>query len=674
MVVVLLLVVVGVGMLFAETSPSVGTIRNLTGDVVPPEIEHEASAAGAPTRAVLLFIGDGMGPAHRTAARWQAVGVDGMLTMDRLHVQGLARTGSANSDVTDSAAAATALATGVKTNNGMISQSPDGQDLTTIMEQAKAKGMAVGLVTTVQLAHATPAAFAAHVPDRNMMVEIAQQMLELEVDVLLGGGEDEFLPVWAVGCHPQPGERLDGRNLVEEAIAKGYTHICDPTSLQAIEPTSVTRLLGLFADEELSRPFSPSLAELTQTAISILSRDPDGFFLVVEGGQIDWAAHGNQAGNAIADTLGFDEAVAVGQAYASAAGHALLVVTADHETGGMTVGLTSSGLPGEDGPFHMPDGTPFYINRTTGGHTAADVPAMAQGPWSGGLKGTNENTHIHGVMSAALNSWLEAGIEGPGVGAIRSTYTFTASVQPAAVTLPLTYSWQASGYPPVMNTSGLTHTASFSWSEPGPKTISLTVVSLEGTATASHIITLYEPIRAGFTAAPVSGLLPLWVTFTNTSTGAIDQSLWDFGDGLTSTLQSPAHEYRVPGAYTVTLLVSGAGASDRLVRPRQVTVCGLVEADFTAHPTSGAAPLQVTFANRSHGECFASLWDLGDGTSTTLMDPIHTYVTPGRYTITLAVGGPGGTAEKTKPEYILVRERSNTYLPLVLRDTVPANR
>jgi alkaline phosphatase len=369
---------------------------------------------GPPNRAhprdIILLIGDGMGEAHRVAARWSAVGQNGALAMDPLPFGGWERTASLDDPVTDSAAAGTALATGFKTNNGMISMVPDSTPLTvtTILERAQAQGMAVGLVTNVQMAHATPAAFAAHVEHRSMMTEIARQMLALEVDVLLGGGEDEFLPVEGTGvytgCYPQVGERTDGRNLIDEAVAAGYTYVCDATDLTAVAPTSTTRLLGLFADEGMQYPYSPSLAEMTEQAIAILSQDPEGFFLMVEGGQIDWAGHGNDAERVISDTIDFDQAVAVAQAYASIAGNTLVIVTADHETGGMSTTLTSTGIITEDGPFFMPGGTPFYINWTTSDHTSADVPTTAQGAWSDLLIGTYENTHIHDVMRLALES------------------------------------------------------------------------------------------------------------------------------------------------------------------------------------------------------------------------------------------------------------------------------
>jgi alkaline phosphatase len=372
---------------------------------LPREAAPGAVAPGDQGRAIILFVGDGMGDGQRLAARWSAVGQDGLLAMETMPIAGLSRTASADHPVTDSAAAATALATGVKTDNGVIAQNPAGHDLTTILERAQARGMAVGLVTTTQMAHATPAAFASHVPSRSMMTEIASQMLAHEVDVMLGGGEDEFLPAGAVGRYPEPGEREDGRNLVAEATVAGYTYVYDATAFAALVPTSTVRLLGLFADEGMTRPFSPSLAEMTQTAIAILSQDPEGFFLMVEGGQIDWACHLNDAATAISDTVGLDEAVVVAQSYASTRDGVLVIVTGDHETGGMTVSLSPTGSLGEDGSFHMPEGTPFYVNWTTGGHTGEDVPTTAQGFRSHLLAGTDENTHIYDVMYEALDWW-----------------------------------------------------------------------------------------------------------------------------------------------------------------------------------------------------------------------------------------------------------------------------
>jgi uncharacterized repeat protein (TIGR01451 family) len=128
---------------------------------------------------------------------------------------------------------------------------------------------------------------------------------------------------------------------------------------------------------------------------------------MVEGGQIDRAAHSNSAADVISDTVGLDEAIAVAQAYASTADDTLIIVVADHETGGMDVSLTSSGAPDEDGPFYMPGGTPFFVNWTTDYHTGVDVPTVARGPWSDLLVGVYENTHIHDVMRLALEGPLD---------------------------------------------------------------------------------------------------------------------------------------------------------------------------------------------------------------------------------------------------------------------------
>ena len=355
------------------------------------------------TTNIILFIGDGMGESHRLAAKWASVGETGLLFMDDMATQGWARTGSADDPVTDSAAAATAISSGVKTKNGVIGMDADFNIVFTILEEAISRGKMVGLVTTTQVTHATPAAFAAHVSSRKKMTDIAEQMLDAEVDVILGGGEDEFLPDTETGCFPEVGERKDGRDLIDEAIAAGYTFVCEPVDFTMVDPDSTSRLLGLFADEGMVRPYAPSLAEMTQKAIEILSKSSKGFFLMVEGGQIDWASHSNDADNTISDTIELDKAVKVAQDYVLIDNDTLIIVTADHETGGMSVSLSSSGAPGEDGPFGMPSGKAFYVNWSTTSHTASNVPVSASGPASEMLTGTYENTHIFEVMQSAFD-------------------------------------------------------------------------------------------------------------------------------------------------------------------------------------------------------------------------------------------------------------------------------
>ena len=351
---------------------------------------------------IILFIGDGMGAEHRKAARWSAVGKNGKLSMDDMSSSGLLQTHSANNTITDSAAAATAMATGVKTNNGVIALDANLSYVSTILEDAKGEGKLVGLVTTTHMTHATPAAFASHIESRNLMRDIAEQMLVTGVDVLLGGGEDEFLPASDNGCFPEAGERSDGRNLINEATSIGYEYVCDLASFDLIEPVSTYQLLGLFADEGMKRPFSPSIADMTKKAIDILSNGSGGFFLMVEGGQIDWASHGNDSANTISDTIAFDDAVEIAKQFASKANDTLIIVTADHETGGMIVSSSSTGLSSEDGPFSTPDGDFFYINWLTTGHTAVNVPVTSQGPLSDSLNGVNDNTFIHEVILSAF--------------------------------------------------------------------------------------------------------------------------------------------------------------------------------------------------------------------------------------------------------------------------------
>ena len=187
------------------------------------------------------------------------------------------------------------------------------------------------------------------------------------------------------------------------------------------------------------------------------------------------------------------------------------------------------------------------------------------------------------------------------------------------------------------------------------------------TGDGAVLITIYEGVHAGFTASLTTGVAPLMVTFTDTSTGTIDAWSWDFGDGVTSTLQSPTHTYTTKGVYPVTLTINGPGGSDDEVKADYITVYEPVSAAFTASPTSGARPLVVTFANQSTGDYTASLWDFGDSLTSTLQSPTHTYSIAGTFTVSLTVSGPGGSNASVREEYVTVSERFCVYLPVVLR-------
>jgi PKD repeat protein len=192
----------------------------------------------------------------------------------------------------------------------------------------------------------------------------------------------------------------------------------------------------------------------------------------------------------------------------------------------------------------------------------------------------------------------------------------------------------------------------------GGYTVTLTVSGTGGmdTLTRTNYITAYRPVQAAYTAAPTSGVQPLAVSFTNQSTGDYTTSLWSFGDGVTSTLANPQHNYTTAGTYTVILTVSGPGGTNALTRASYITVYTPAQASFTASSTLGPRPFLVTFTNQSIGDYTSSLWNFGDGTTSTLANPTHTYTSAGTFTITLTVSGPGGTDTFSRANYITVYE------------------
>ncbi len=289
------------------------------------------SAAAQPARPqnLVLLVPDGLGPAAVTLARdfsGEPLALDGILS-------GAVGTASTSSRVTDSAASATAYASGIQTYNGAIGVDTLGQPVGTILEAAETRGLATGLVVTSRVTHATPASFAAHAPDRWQEEDIAAQMMGAGLDVLFGGGRRFFLP------EAEGGARTDGRDLLAEARRRGAAVVTDPAAFGEIAAGPV---VGLFADDhldyEIDRTDQPSLAAMTQVALGILSTDPDGFFLMVEGSRIDHAAHENDPIGLVHDVLAFDAAVRVALDFAARDGRTLVVSAADHETGGLSLG------------------------------------------------------------------------------------------------------------------------------------------------------------------------------------------------------------------------------------------------------------------------------------------------------------------------------------------------
>jgi len=347
---------------------------------------------------IILMIGDGMGAEHRHLARLIHRGESAQLAMDRLSVTGEVRTSGLNGVITDSAAAATAMASGYKTRKGVIGLDPDLNYLENIMEDARAVGKATGLVTTTQITHATPAAFVAHTDSRKNKLEIARQISLAKIDVLMGGGAIYFLPEKEKGCFVQAGVRTDKKNLIKILRSAGYSYICNEQMLNELDTRSAHRVLGLFAGEGLARPFSPDLALMTQQSIAVLSQYSQGFFLMLEGGQIDWASHDNDAQKVMQSLAGFDRAVKIARNFALSRDDTLLIVSADHETGGLKISRSG----GDEGPFVDREGNSFYVNWATHKHTGVNVPLTASGPMSSLLQGEIENTDIYRIMLKAM--------------------------------------------------------------------------------------------------------------------------------------------------------------------------------------------------------------------------------------------------------------------------------
>ncbi|PRX31066.1 alkaline phosphatase [Orenia metallireducens] len=301
---------------------------------------------------VFYFIGDGLGAAQRQLAeyyfKYQSKDQNAKLVMDKFPVAGINTTYSSDSLVTDSAAAGTALATGYKTNNGVISELPNGNKIKTLLEGAKSKGMATGLVSTTRLTHATPATFATHIDSRNKENEIAAQYVESGVEYLAAGGYRYFVPKNG----DLKSKRKDDRDLVKEFKGKGYNTFiseADTSQFRRFVPQGKDKVVALFTYShmpyEVDRDVNkvPSLAEMTEKGIDVLSQYENGFFMMIEGGRIDHAAHANDPVGMVHDTLAFDRAIS--KAYKFYQAHpkeTLIVVAGDHETGGVGLGFAKN--------------------------------------------------------------------------------------------------------------------------------------------------------------------------------------------------------------------------------------------------------------------------------------------------------------------------------------------
>jgi len=332
---------------------------------------------------IIYMIGDGMGVAQISAT--QIAQDYEPLNLERATHVGLQKTYSANSRVTDSAAAGTALSTGYKTNNGMIGVTPDSIAHPSIRERAEKAGMATGIIATYPATNATPASFVGHVPNRNMEDEIAMYYIHNQVDVVIAGGSKRF------------NQRADSLNLFNTLAERGYI-ITD--NLAELDDVHSGRVMALTNEGSMSsildgrdKSFLPNA---TAKALEILTANAkqDGFFLMVEGSQIDGWGHQNNIEGVITETKDFDNAVKVAFDYADTHPGTLVVVTADHATGGLTI-------VNGNRKFDLHDHKVDYA-WTTGGHTGEMVPIFAYGAGAENFTGVFENKQIPQIMFRLL--------------------------------------------------------------------------------------------------------------------------------------------------------------------------------------------------------------------------------------------------------------------------------
>ncbi|WBY08855.1 alkaline phosphatase [Sphingomonas sp. 7/4-4] len=427
-----------------------GGARRLPGDM--RETYRKLSAEGE-VRNVILLIGDGMGDSEITLARNYAEGAGGYFKgIDALPFTGqythysLDRETGKPNYVTDSAASATAWASGVKSYNGAIGVDIDGKPHRTLLERAKAAGLATGDVSTAEIQDATPGAQIAHVVQRKCFAptvtsktcpenalenggagSITEQLLDTRADLILGGGAASFAESAKAG-------KWKGRTLFDQAQARGYRIVRDAANLDAVTRADDRQpLIGLFAEGNMpvrwtgpraslhgniDKPAitcqpnaertaaTPTLAAMTRKAIALLKGNPKGFFLQVEGASIDKEDHAANPCGQIGETVDLDEAVQVALEFAKADGHTLVIVTADHAHTSQIVG-NGTRAPGLTAALNTREGAVMTVNYGTAeegsqGHTGTQLRIAAYGPRAVNVSGLLDQTDLHYIIRDAL--------------------------------------------------------------------------------------------------------------------------------------------------------------------------------------------------------------------------------------------------------------------------------
>jgi alkaline phosphatase len=352
--------------------------KQINANQVIPKSEYANLKIDRPKN-IILMIGDGMGLGQITAGMYMN---NNCLELERCTNIGIHKSYSADDLITDSAAGATAFASGIKTKNGYLGLDTFGRYVGTIMDKATSKDMATGLVVTSTIVHATPAAFYAHQKDRDNYEDIAKDMLKSNSNLLIGGGQKYFTR-----------RKTDSIDLIETMIDSGYT-VTDyfQNELEQFTFPEVDKLCYFTADGD-PLPVSKGRTYLplaTKKAIQFLkNKRKKGFFLMIEGSQIDWGGHANEADYIITEMLDFNQTIGDVLDFARQDKNTLVIITADHETGGFAINPGS--IMGQ-----------LKTAFTTKKHTAAMIPVFAFGPGAQLFNGIYENTEIYSKMNALL--------------------------------------------------------------------------------------------------------------------------------------------------------------------------------------------------------------------------------------------------------------------------------
>jgi alkaline phosphatase len=375
---------------FVESIPVGGSLE-------PKKLSRNVKKA----KNIIFLIGDGMSISQVSAYRLIQGGPNSRIAVDRFPYSGIVLTHAENAIVTDSASSATAYSTGHKTNNGALGMDSENNVLENLTETLDQYGFVSSLLATSEITHATPAAFAAHVDLRWKTDDISAQMIESKVATFLGGGRHFFLP------EEMDGKRKDARNLLEEVNAS-HTLLTTKDEMNDFNDNKLGKVFGLFADEHLrsidspdNHSSEPSLSEMLQFAVKrsgqFINNGCKGFFIMGEGSQVDWAGHSNNLEYLKREMQDLDSAVEWAFNYAKQNTDTLVVVTADHETGGLLI------EPANPADYNGNE-VKFSFNTAVGRgtHTGVPVPVYAYGPGAENFTGTLDNTDVYRALIEAL--------------------------------------------------------------------------------------------------------------------------------------------------------------------------------------------------------------------------------------------------------------------------------